>query len=92
MKKVIQVIPIEDFKVYVYFEDGKIKLYDMNNFIGKGVFKPLADTTIFKEKCTILNNTLAWDLSGNRDEFNCLDIDPYTIYENGIDIKDPLAS
>ena len=25
--------------------------------------------------------TLAWDLSGNRDESSCIDIDPFTVYE-----------
>lgn len=28
-----------------------------------------------------MNGTLAWDLSGNRDEANCIDIDPFTLYE-----------
>ncbi len=32
------------------------------------------------ERCTILNDTLAWDLSGTRDETNCIDIDPETLY------------
>jgi hypothetical protein len=91
MKKVIQVIPREDFKVYVYFEDGKVKLYDMKNLIGKGVFAPLSDLKIFKEKCTVMNFTLAWDLSGKRDEYDCLDIDPCSIYENGEDVRDPLV-
>ena len=90
MKKVIQVIPSEDFKVYVYFEDGKIKLFDMNHLVGKGVFAPLANKVVFKERCTILNHTLAWDLTGKRDETDCLDIDPISIYESGQDVKDPL--
>jgi len=28
-----------------------------------------------------MNGTLAWDLSGNRDESSCIDIDPFTVYE-----------
>ena len=28
-----------------------------------------------------MNGTLAWDLSGNRDESGCIDIDPFTVYE-----------
>lgn len=92
MKKVIQVIPREDYKVYVYFEDGAIKLYDMKNLVGIGVFTPLLDKTIFKEKCTIMNSTLAWDLTGKRNEYDCLDIDPCSIYESGEDVKDPLVS
>jgi hypothetical protein len=38
-----------------------------------------------------MNFTLAWDLSGKRDEYDCLDIDPFSIYENGEDVRDPLS-
>lgn len=31
--------------------------------------------------CTILNGTLAWDVTGNRDCSKCLDIDPEMLYE-----------
>ena len=31
--------------------------------------------------CTILNDTLAWDVSGDRDTCKCLDIDPDMLYE-----------
>ena len=30
---------------------------------------------------TILNNTLAWDISGKQDKNNCIDIDPETLYK-----------
>lgn len=89
MKTVLQVIPRDDFKVYVFFNDGKIKLYDMSHLIGKGVFDKISDIEIFKNTCTVLNHTLAWDIFGNRDEYNCLDIDPETIYANGVDVEDP---
>jgi hypothetical protein len=92
MFKIIQVIPTSDFLVYVYFEDGKIKLFDMSHLVGRGVFAPLNDLNVFKNKCTILNDTLAWDLSGKRDIFDCLDIDPLTIYQDGQEVTDPLAS
>ncbi len=62
--KVIQVIPTKDFKVYIYFIDGKIKLFDAKELIQKGVFKQLQDIDIFINTCTVLNDTLAWDLSG----------------------------
>ena len=29
----------------------------------------------------ILNDTLAWDLSGTRDETDCIDIDPDMLYQ-----------
>ena len=31
--------------------------------------------------CTILNDSLAWDVTGTRDESKCLDLDPYMLYE-----------
>lgn len=79
--KVVQVIPMDNYSVYVYFEDGKIVCYDMTQMIEKEVFRPLKDITVFKETCTVMNDTLAWDIRGNRDNMNCLDIDPYTLYE-----------
>jgi hypothetical protein len=87
---VIQVKPTQDFKVYVYFSDGRIKLYDVTPHIGKGVYKQISDITIFVSKCTVINHTLAWDLGGNFDPYKCLDIAPETIYSDGIDVADPL--
>lgn len=79
--RIVQVIPFEDYTVDVYFEDGKITRYDVKPFLDKGVFKKLQDKKFFLERCTILNNTLAWDVDGTRNEFNCIDIDPDTLYE-----------
>lgn len=88
---VIQVKPTDDFKVYVYFSDGKIKLYDMNPLLNKGIFKQISDVDAFTEKCTVINSTLAWDIGGNFDETKCLDIDPEAIYSEGTDVEDPLS-
>lgn len=33
------------------------------------------------EQCTILNGTLAWDMKGNRNPDDCVDIDPDMLYE-----------
>ena len=79
--KVVQVIPMENYSVYVYFEDGKIVCYDMIQMIEKEVFRPLKNITVFKEACTVMNDTLAWDIEGNRDNTKCLDIDPDTLYD-----------
>ena len=79
--KVVQVIPMDNYSVYVYFEDGKIVCYDMSQMIEKEVFRPLKDITVFKETCTVMNDTLAWDISGDRDTTRCLDIDPDMLYE-----------
>lgn len=62
--EVVQVIPRKDYTVYVYFEDGKIVCYDMKNMLDKEVFKPLRDISVFIDTCTIMNDTLAWDIGG----------------------------
>lgn len=88
--KVVQVKPNLDFTVHVYFADGIIKLYDMNSFLNKGVFQQISNDDDFISKCTVMNGTLAWDLSGKFDSSNCIDIDPIVIYSNGVSVSDPL--
>ena len=65
---VVQVIPLDNFHVQVFFDDGKIVDYDATEDLKTEIFKPLRDIDAFKEACTVMNGTLAWDLSGNRDE------------------------
>ncbi|MCL6614996.1 MAG: DUF2442 domain-containing protein, partial [Firmicutes bacterium] len=60
--QIVQVYPTDDYKVYLYFSDGKIKLFDATELVTKGVFQELKDKEKFKETCTVLNDTLAWDL------------------------------
>lgn len=47
VSEVVQVVPMKDYTVYVYFEDGKIVCYDMKNMLDKEVFKPLKDISVF---------------------------------------------
>ncbi len=78
--EIVQVIPNENYTVTVYFEDGKIVLYDVSPLLEKEIFQPLTDKNTFLNACTIINDTLAWDLEGNRDASKCIDIDPETLY------------
>ena len=88
--KVVQVYPMENYDVAVYFVDGNIKKYNVSHLVGKGVFSVLENKEFYKNNCTVLTRTLAWTLDGKYDPYNCLDIDPITIYEKGINIEDPL--
>lgn len=81
--KIFQVIPTKDYTVYVFFDDGKIKLYNAKKLIEKGgIYEILKDIDFFVSRCTILNNSLAWDIDGNRNPEKCIDICPDTIYDN----------
>jgi hypothetical protein len=80
--KVLQVYPTDKYQVYLYFSDGKIKMYDASELVEKGVFKKIKDKDIFINTCTVLNDTLAWDLIGRHDPTDCLDLDPEVLYKN----------
>ena len=69
--EIVQVIPHEDYTVV---------RYDVKPKLGKGVFKALEDIEVFMERCTIMNDTLAWDIDGTNDAASCIDIDPDLLY------------
>jgi len=77
---IVQVVPHPDYTVSVYFVDGKIVVYDVKPKLGRGVFQTLQNMDVFINSCKIMNNTLAWDVSGNNDIAGCIDIDPHTLY------------
>lgn len=78
---VIKVVPNKDFTVRVHFSDGNIFLYNAFNIISR--FPVLQDVDYFIKRCTIINNTLAWDISGDLNDAKCLDIAPENIIKNG---------
>jgi hypothetical protein len=78
---IVQVVPHEDYTVSVYFCDGKIVLYDVKPKLNKGVFQKLKDKSFFMNNCRIMNDTLAWDVTGTNDTTECIDIDPDYLYE-----------
>lgn len=85
--QVVQAVALDDFKIKVYFHDGHIRIFDMKPLLDCGeVFEPLKDPVFFRERLTVLNKTAAWDIAGNYDPTKCVDIDPETIYFDGIKV------
>lgn len=41
--EIVQVLPKDNYNIFVYFVDGKIKKYDVSHLVGKGVFSKLND-------------------------------------------------
>lgn len=78
--EIVQVIPHGDYTVSVYFVDGKIVRYDVKPKLGRGVFKALENIEVFMDRCTIMNDTLAWDIDGTNNPASCIDIDPDMLY------------
>lgn len=88
---VVQAVAGAGRTVYAYFSDGQVKQYDMAPAIARGgVYAPLADEAFFTERLTVLNDTIAWDLSGHYDPTDCIDIDPFEVYA-AASVADPLA-
>ena len=88
--EVVQVFADSDTTVIVYFDDGRLKRFDANSLLEKGgLFSSLRDPKFFRERCTVMNGTLAWDRTGTRDETKCLDIDPVEIWMESPDIEEP---
>lgn len=87
---VVQVVPGPDKTVFAYFSDGRITQLDMKPPIAQGgIFDRLSDDAFFTTALTVLNDTVAWDVSGCYDPTNCIDIDPFIAYEAPA-VKDPL--
>ncbi len=88
--KVVQAVAGENRTVYAYMNDGTIHLLDMKPMIAQGgVFDRLSDNTFFAEHLTVLNDTVAWDLTGEHDPAACIDIDPFTVADAPA-VADPL--
>ena len=90
---VLQARAGEGYTVYAYMNDGTVRLFDASPWLTnpQGVFKRIAALETFSECLTVMNDTVAWDIGGNMDATNCIDIDPYTVYESPI-VEDPLLS
>lgn len=89
---VVQAVPGDDFTVYAYFSDGTVRLADIKPLIAKGgVFAQLADPDFFCERLTVMNDAVAWDVSGSRDPYSCIDLDPCEMYDTAPLVSDPLG-
>lgn len=89
---VVQAVAGDDFTVYAYYSDGSIHLADIKPLIAQGgVFSRLADPDFFRSRLTVMNQAVAWDVSGTRDPRTCIDLDPVEMYENTSPVADPLG-
>lgn len=89
--KVVQAVAGDGFTVYAYFSDGTVRLLDAVPLLEKGgVFEPLRDPDFFRDRLTVLNDAVAWDVDGTRDPCTCVDLDPCELYDTCPIVADPL--
>ena len=88
--RVYQAIATDDYKIYSYFNDGSVRMFDVKPLIKPGtVFEPLQDIEFFKSKLTVIGYTAAWDAEGKRDPTKCIDLDPLVLFAQPM-VADPL--
>ena len=89
--KVVQAVAGQDFMVYAYFHDGTVRLLDATTLVQKGgVFTPLRNADFFRDRLTVINDTVAWDMDGTRNPSTCVDLDPCELYDTCPVVNDPL--
>lgn len=67
------VTPLEDYKLYLTFEDGKQGIYDVKPLLKYPFYSKLSDPEMFRQ-AKVVNFTVAWT-----DE---IDIAPENLYDN----------
>ena len=69
---VIDVKPLDDYKLELTFENKEIRIFDMKPYLDKGIYKELKDESKFKS-VRVSFDSIEW--------CNQADIDPEFLYE-----------
>ncbi len=73
---VTDVKPLSDYQLFVTFENGEKRLFDMKPYLDKGIYKELKDERIFKT-VRVSFDSIEW--------CNQADIDPEFLYEKSVE-------
>ena len=60
MREIIEVKPLEDYKLLLTFENKEKRIKDMKPYLDKGIFKELKDKSFFNS-VKILYGAISWD-------------------------------
>ncbi|OQY25466.1 MAG: hypothetical protein B6244_14985 [Candidatus Cloacimonetes bacterium 4572_55] len=72
---VIDVKPLDDYVLWLTFENGEEKTFDVKPYLTLGRFQELKDVTLFRT-ARVCFDTIEWD--------NHLDLDPEVLYQDGV--------
>ncbi len=78
-KRVVGVVPNDDFTLTISFDNGEKRLYDVRPLLQKGtVFEKLADIENFRRVYVDGTHCIAWDIDPN--------IDSNKVWSNKVDL------
>ena len=72
---VVDVKPLDNYQLRLSFSNGEVKRFDMNPYLHMGLFRELTMEGMF-ETVKVSFDTICWS--------NEADIDPETLYQEGI--------
>jgi hypothetical protein len=70
-----KVEPIPEYKLMLTFDNGEVKVFDMNPYLRKGTFRELKDLKVFST-VKVSFDTIEWT--------NGVDLCPEVLYENSV--------
>ncbi len=90
-KRIVKVIPNDDFTLTISFDNGENRLYDMRPILKKGtVFEPFADLANFRRVYVDDTHCIAWDIDptidSNKVWNNKVDLCPDSCYIDSVPI------
>lgn len=71
---VISVKPLDDYRLFLEFENNEQKVFDVKPYLEIGKFKELKDERLFRS-VKVKFDSIEWD--------NMLDLDPELLYQKG---------
>lgn len=79
IKKIVSVMPNDDYTLSITFDNGETRLYDVKPLIEKGtVFEPLENIEMFRRVYVDKYHCIAWDIDPN--------VDSEKVWNNKIDL------
>ena len=77
-KSITKVIPTDDYKLILSFDENEQRIFDVSPILNFGKFSELQDLETFK-KVHVSFDTIEWD--------NGLDLDPEYLYEKSKEMR-----
>jgi len=71
--------PTKNYQLILTFENGEKRQFDMNSFLGKGIFRELRDISKFST-VKVSFDTIQWD--------NEADLDPEILYQLSVRLNE----
>jgi hypothetical protein len=76
--RVKKVKPLNDFKIFIVFENGEERIFDVKPYLDKGIFTELKDLKKFNS-ARVAEGTVTWE--------NEADFCPDTLFEDSVPYK-----